>query len=107
MKNQDAHGLHAYFHDALLHDWDRIDKNGNHINYVYSKFKADIVINHQKYKRCYAMAQFCFNKHMFLRYMQADQIQSGFKQNFISNERRIKLYEKWNKKWLELAKKFK
>jgi len=48
---RDAHGLHAYYHDCVMFEEDRIDKHGEPVNYVYAKLKADRVIYAEKYKR--------------------------------------------------------
>lgn len=63
-------------------------------------------IAHHKHKRCLAMANFCFTKSLFLRYVLADRIQNG--ENYISaNDWRINLYEKWCERLKKLAEKFK
>ena len=55
---------------------------------------------HHKYKRCLAMAWWCENA--ILGWM-------GHKESYSSHQQYIKvmLFTKWNKRWLELAEKFK
>ena len=60
---------------------------------VYLKREADKVIAHQKYKRCLAMAKLCNEK--WLVY------------NFAEIPTKLGFYDKWEKRWLELAEKFK
>jgi len=58
---------------------------------VYLKSEADKVITHQKYKRCLAMAKWS-KAGMYLSY------ECDFKREW---------WNKWQKRWLELAEKFK
>ena len=62
---------------------------------VYLKSEADKVIAHHKYKRCLAMAKWCHNESLWW-YSKG----YGF-------EKYDKFWEKWEKRWLELAEKFK
>ena len=60
----------------------------------YHKSEADKVIAHHKYKRCLAMARWCKRK----RIDAADyRIPRG----------KWEFYDKWHKRWRELAEKFK
>ena len=58
------------------------------------KSEADMEIRHQKYKRCLAMAEVCKLK----RFDAAD---------YRIPRRKWDFYDKWLKRWLELAEKFK
>lgn len=58
------------------------------------KSEADREIRHQKYKRCLAMAKVCKLK----RFDAAD---------YRIPRRKWDFYDKWLKRWLELANKFK
>lgn len=60
----------------------------------YLKSEADKVIRHHKYKRCLAMAKWC--EAILNQYPSFGEISA--------EERRL---DKWCKRWLELAKKFK
>lgn len=50
-------------------------------------------VNHQKYKRCIAMAKLCNEKWLV--------------HNFAEIPTKLRFYDKWEKRWLELAEKFK
>lgn len=69
---------------------------------VYSKSEADKLIAHQKYNRCLAMAEMCN-----ARYDEADAKENwcGLSWEYVSKE--MKYWERWRKRWLELAEKFK
>ena len=58
------------------------------------KSEADMEIRHQKYKRCLAMAKVCKLK----RFDAAD---------YRIPRRKWDFYDKWLKRWLELAERFK
>ena len=62
--------------------------------------KTEEMILHHKYRRCLAMAKWCENA--ILGWM-------GHKESYSSHQQYIKvmLFTKWNKRWLELAEKFK
>ena len=62
-------------------------------NEVYLKSEADKVIALNKYKRCLAMAKVCKLK----RFDAAD---------YRIPRRKWDFYDKWLKRWLELAEKF-
>ena len=62
---------------------------------VVDKSEADKVIARHKYKRCLAMAKRCHDESMWW-YSKG----YGF-------EKYDKFWEKWEKRWLELAEKFK
>lgn len=58
--------------------------------------KIDVVERrelHQKYKRCLAMAKLCNEKWLV--------------HNFAEIPTKLRFYDKWEKRWLELAEKFK
>ena len=59
----------------------------------YLKSEADKVIAHNKYKRCLAMAKLCNEKWLV--------------HNFAEIPTKLGFYDKWEKRWLELAEKFK
>ena len=64
---------------------------------VYLKSEADKVIAHNKYKRCLAMADFCYtNVHCIMGHRLC-----------AFNDRTKEWFERWHKRWLEIAKKFK
>ena len=50
-------------------------------------------MNHQKYKRCLATAKLCNEKWLV--------------HNFAEIQTKLRFYDKWEKRWLELANKFK
>ena len=58
----------------------------------YLKSEADKVIAHHKYKRCLTMAMWCWCVKELNRYGDQDYMDFA---------------EKWRKRWLELAEKFK
>lgn len=60
---------------------------------VYIESEADKVIDHQKYKRCLAMARWCAAEYDIY--------------NLTPRIEKVELYRKWHKRWLELAEKFK
>lgn len=66
----------------------------------YRKFEVDKTIaekdkqlRHQKYNRCLAMAKLCNEKWLV--------------HNFAEIPTKLGFYDRWEKRWLELAKKFK
>ena len=67
---------------------------------VYLKREADKVIAHQKYTRCLAMAKIAqddWHLHNSFYAMGHQEFE----------KRKCEFYEKWRKRWLELAYKFK
>ena len=66
----------------------------NEYTEFYLKSEADKVIRHHKYKRCLAMARWC--EAILNQYPSFGEISA--------EERRL---DKWCKRWLELATKFK
>ena len=71
---------------------------------IYLKSEVDKVIRHHKYKRCLAMARWCYSMDCRMLNEAAD---SGtyFKESWFW--KRALWYGKWKRKWLELAEKFK
>lgn len=63
--------------------------------------KQEESIRHQKYKRCLAMAKWCFTKSNY-HFVLARHGEDGKE-----NNRRSILYSKWYKRWLKIAEKFK
>lgn len=63
-------------------------------NLILDNYLQDKEIRHQKYKRCFAMAKVCKLK----RYDAAD---------YRIPRRKWDFYDKWLKRWLELAEMFK
>jgi hypothetical protein len=59
----------------------------------YPKSEADKVIARHKYKRCLAMAKWCNEKWLV--------------HNFAEIPTKLGFYDKWEKRWMELAEKFK
>ena len=63
---------------------------------IYLKSEADKVIARHKYKRCLAMAQWCMARYNeWVAYYPT------------TTTRKMKFLDKWEKRWLELAEKFK
>ena len=61
---------------------------------VYLKSEADKVISHHKYKRCLAMADMC----------ECKRIDAA---NYRIPRKKWEFYDKWYRRWIELAKVFK
>lgn len=55
--------------------------------------KTQREVHHNKYKRCLAMAKLCNEKWLV--------------HNFAEIPTKLRFYDKWEKRWLELAEKFK
>lgn len=60
---------------------------------LYLKSEANKVIAHQKYKRCLAMAEWCYGR--WIRAYNSSRLQKA------------RFYARWQKRWQELAEKFK
>lgn len=75
-------------------------------NEVYDKSEADSYIrlldNHHKYKRCLTMADLCK-----ARYDEEDAKVNGCGASWEYISKEMKYWERWHKRWLELAEKFK
>lgn len=69
----------------------------------YAKSEADEVIRQQKYKRCLAMAKWCFTKSNYHYIVGREEGGQFAKDSF----RRSNLYLKWCDRWKKLAEKFK
>lgn len=78
---------------ALIENYDRISR----------EIIADT--NHQKHKRCLAMAKVCYLR--FVRYENYLQKLCASNATIAAYKFRRDLYDKWEKRWLELAEKFK
>ena len=63
---------------------------------VYYIIEADSYIAHQKRKRCLAMAMWCDSEMNY-----------WYDSTMREQRPRFKFYEKWHKRWIELADKFK
>ena len=61
---------------------------------AYKESEADKVIAHHKYKRCLAMARICERKRIDAA-------------NYRIPREKWEFYDKWQKRWMELAEKFK
>lgn len=59
-------------------------------------------LRHQKYKRCLAMARFCEERYNYLSSLENYQMTDKEYQQVIGD-----YWDRWYKRWLELAKKFK
>lgn len=70
---------------------------------VYLKSEADEVIRHQKYKRCFAMAKWCFTKSNYHYIVGRNEGGKFAKENFLKS----RLYSKWCERWKKLAEQFK
>ena len=67
------------------------------VELFYLKSEADKVIRNHKYKRCLAMANYCYtNVHCIM----------GHRLCALS-DRKKEWFERWHKRWLKLAEKFK
>ena len=80
-------------------------KDSYHTDYseaVEELFKKNKQLRHHKYKRCLAMAEMCE-----ARYDEEDAKENwcGLSWEYISKE--MKYWERWRKRWLELAERFK
>lgn len=63
---------------------------------MVNKSEADKVIKHQKYKRCLSMARWCMARYNeWAAYYPT------------TTTRKMRFLDKWEKRWLELAEKFK
>ena len=60
-----------------------------------------VELRHQKYKRCLAMARWCFTKSNY------HFVLARHGEDAKENNRRSVLYSKWHKRWLAIAEKFK
>lgn len=76
---------------------------------VYLKSEADKVIaekdeeiRHHKYKRCLAMSEMCE-----ARYDAEDAKVNGCGASWEYTSKEMKYWERWHKRWLELAERFK
>ena len=72
-------------------------------NLFYLKSEADEVIRRQKYKRCLAMANWCFMKSNYHYLVGREEGGQLAKDSF----RRSNLYLKWCDRWQRLAEQFK
>ena len=68
----------------------------------YLKSEADEVIQHQKYKRCFAMAEMCD-----ARYEEEDAKVNGHAASWAYTSKEMKYWERWSQRWLNLADRFK
>ena len=68
---------------------------------ILDNYLKDKEIRHHKFKRCLAMAKWCFTKSNY-HFVLARHGEDAKK-----NSRKSELYAKWHKRWLELADKFK
>lgn len=65
--------------------------------------EKDKELRHANYKRCLAMAKWCFTKSNYHYIVGREEGGLYAKENF----RRSNLYNKWRQRWLEIAKQFK
>lgn len=65
--------------------------------------KLNQELRHQKYKRCIAMARWCFTKSVY--HFVVGRSEGG--KNELAQYRISRLYSKWHERWLKLAEKFK
>ena len=70
---------------------------------VYLKSEADRVINHQKYKRCLAMASNCALQKKKLKLLN---LEDDFVEIVKIRAVKIQRWDKWCNRWLSLAGKF-
>ena len=68
----------------------------------YEKSEADKVIARNKYKRCLAMAEMCE-----ARYDEEDAKVNGFGASWEYISKEMKYWERWHRRWLAIAEKFK
>jgi hypothetical protein len=69
---------------------------------VYLKYEADEVIAHHKFKRCLDKAEMCK-----ARYDEEDAKVNGYGASWDYESKEMKYWERWHKRWLKLAEKFK
>ena len=74
--------------EERIADGDKDFEMANSQNELLLKF-----VRHHKYKRCIAMAKLCNEKWLV--------------HNFAEIQTKLRFYDKWEKRWLELANKFK
>lgn len=72
----------------------------------YPKSEADKVIAHHKYKRCLAMAKWC-RLHDEFTQLESERLGLSQRTLFLEHRREAMWWNKWHKRWLELADKFK
>lgn len=73
---------------------------------VVDKSEADKVIARHKYKRCLAMARWC-RLHDEFTQLESERLGLPRRAIFMEYRRKAMWWNKWHKRWLELAEKFK
>ena len=73
---------------------------------MYKVSDVDDVIANHKYKRCLTMAMWCESKSKIYNEFVADanEYMPSYATRF---RKKAELYQKWHKRWMELAEKFK
>lgn len=78
---------------------------------LYLKYEADKVIARNKYKRCLAMADYCYQKAEYYDacrgLIKAENQDDFWKEKLKKLWDKICLFHAWNERWLALADKFK
>ena len=69
---------------------------------VPNALKVMKIIQHQKYKRCLAMAEMCDARHD-----EEDTKVNGHGASWEYQSKEMKYWERWHKRWLAIAEKFK
>ena len=72
------------------------------VELFYLKSEADKVIVRNKYKRCLAMAEMCDARHD-----EEDTKVNGHGASWEYQSKEMKYWERWHKRWLAIAEKFK
>ena len=62
-------------------------------------------MNHQKYKRCLAMARWCLTESVYFHYRYDDWGDKGYDRPY--KWKKVVFWKKWARYWLELSEKFK
>ena len=72
----------------------------------YSKSEADKKLRHHKYKRCLAMAKWC-RLHDEFTQLESERLGLPQRAIFMEYRRKAMWWNKWRKRWLKIAEKFK
>ena len=77
----------------------------------YNRISGEIIdnANHQKYRRCLAMAEMCGQAYdqWVMKKDQAIGLGKDGIEYFLEARHNVSLYKRWNERWLKIAEKFK